>query len=145
MVTLARKPEPHGRRSSMPQAAAIRTSPWRKRHAETLIVLGTLWLASAAAFADPTATPVIDQRQAHQEHRIQQGVGSGALTKRETATLTARENKITADKTAAKADGKVTPAERTQLRGEERRPSRAIYRKKHNLRTAAPAHARWMP
>jgi hypothetical protein len=37
---------------------------------------------------------------------------------------------------AAKADGKVTGAERAQLRGEERRTSRAIARKKHNLRSA---------
>ena len=35
------------------------------------------------------------------------------------------------------ADGTVTPAARAKLRGEERRTSRAIYRKKHNGRVAA--------
>jgi uncharacterized membrane protein YebE (DUF533 family) len=101
-----------------------------------VIVLGTLILASAPAFADTIATPRINQRQQNQEQRIDQGVQSGALTNRETKTLDARENKIAADKAAAKADGNVTPAERAKLRGEERRTSRAIARKKHNARTA---------
>jgi hypothetical protein len=100
-----------------------------------VIVLGTLILASAPAWADSTATPVINHRQQNQEQRINQGVASGALTNRETKTLDARENKIAADKAAAKADGNVTPAERAGLRGEERRTSRAIARKKHNRRT----------
>ena len=44
--------------------------------------------ASGAAFAqtpapkDPMATPRIDQRQANQERRIEQGVASGQLTPR---------------------------------------------------------------
>lgn len=102
------------------------------------IVLGALFLASAtAAFADDIATPRINQRQQNQERRIDQGVQSGALTNRETATLDAREAKIANDKAAAKADGTVTSAERARLRGEERRTSRAIARKKHNLRTNA--------
>lgn len=104
-----------------------------------VIVIGTLILASAPAFADSTATPRVDRRQQNQGQRIDQGVQSGALTNRETRTLDARENKIAADKAAAKADGAVTPAERAKLRGEERRTSRAITRKKHNLRTTSPA------
>ena len=103
-----------------------------------VLVIGALLIATAPAFADPTATPRINARQAHQERRIDQGVNSGALTARETRTLDAREAKIAADKAAAKADGTVTPAERAKLRGEERRTSRAIYRKKHNARVAVP-------
>jgi hypothetical protein len=102
------------------------------------LVLGALILSTAPVFADTTATPRIDQRQANQAERVDQGVQSGALTARETRTLDAREGKIAADKAAAKADGNVTPAERAKLRGEERRTSRAIFRKKHNARVAAP-------
>ena len=101
------------------------------------LLLGALVL-SGAAFGDSADTPRIDQRQQNQETRIDQGVQSGALTPRETRTLDARENKIAANESAAKADGKVTPAERARLRGEERRTSRAIARKKHNLRATAP-------
>jgi len=104
-----------------------------------IMVIAALVLASAPAFADTTVTPRITQRQQNQERRIDQGVQSGALTARETATLDAREAKIANDKAAAKADATVTAAERVKLRGEERRTSRAIARKKNNLRTTAPA------
>jgi uncharacterized membrane protein YebE (DUF533 family) len=106
---------------------------------KSVIVVGSLFLLSAPVFADGIATPRINQRQQNQQQRIDQGVQSGALTARETRTLDARENKIAADKAAAKADGNVTAAERAKLHGEERRTSRAIYRKKHNLRGTAPA------
>ena len=102
------------------------------------LVLGTLILSTASALADSTVTPRIDRRQANQAARIDQGVQSGALTPRETKTLDARESKIASDEAAAKADGNVTPAERAKLRGEERRASRAIARKKHNARVAGP-------
>ena len=101
--------------------------------------LSVLILGITAAYADPAATPWIDQRQQNQAQRIDQGVQSGALTSRETRTLDARENKIANDEAAAKADGVVTPAERTRLRGEERRTSRAVFRKKHNARVAPSA------
>ena len=91
---------------------------------------------AAPAFAQNTATPKIDQRQINQEKRIDNGVKSGQLTAQETRNLDKREAKIEADKQAAKADGKVTMAERRHLRREENRASRAIYAKKHNRRVA---------
>ncbi len=101
-----------------------------------VFLLSAVLVAAAPSFADTTATPRIDQRQANQAQRINQGVESGALTGREATTLTARENHIAATEAAAKSDGKVTAAERAHLRGEERRTSRAIARKKHNARVA---------
>jgi hypothetical protein len=106
-------------------------------------------LAGSAAFAqapatpaskDPLATPRIDQRQANQEKRIDQGVSSGALTAKEAARLDKRETKIESDKLAAKSDGKVTKAERRKLKHEENRASAAIRRQKHD-RQVAPAKA----
>ena len=93
-----------------------------------------------AAPKDPLATPRIDQRQANQEKRIDQGVSSGALTAKETAKLDKRETKIESDKLAAKSDGKVTKAERRKLLREENRASAAIRRQKHD-RQVAPAKA----
>ena len=55
------------------------------------LALATLLIAAIPAFAQTTATPTpqqrIDQRQANQEKRIEQGRQSGALTQREAARL----------------------------------------------------------
>ena len=91
--------------------------------------------AAPAAPKDPLATPKIDQRQANQEKRIDQGISSGALTSKEATKLDKRETKIESDKLAAKADGKVTPAERRKLKREENRASRAIHKQKHDAQT----------
>ena len=87
---------------------------------------------------DPTATPKIDQRQAEQEKRIQQGVASGSLTPKEAARLEKREAKIEADKVAAKADGKVTNAERRKLTHEQNHASNAIKHQKHDRQNVKP-------
>jgi len=95
--------------------------------------------AAAVAPKGPTATPKIDQRQVEQEKRIQQGVASGALTPKEAARLEKREAKIQADKVAAKADGKVTKAERRKLTREQNHASAAIKHQKHDRQTTKPA------
>ncbi|MBS1688961.1 MAG: hypothetical protein JSS96_09570 [Bacteroidetes bacterium] len=97
-----------------------------------MLVLGTLFTAQIASAQ--THTPVINERQAHQQHRIRQGVRSGELTRHETRNLERREAHIQRDKRIAKADGRVTPMERRHLRREENRTSAAIYRDKHNGR-----------
>jgi uncharacterized membrane protein YebE (DUF533 family) len=104
---------------------------------KSLLITVLLSAFAVSAFAQ-TNTPRIDQRQENQQKRIDNGVNSGALTAKETNTLDKREAKIEADKEAAKSDGKVTKAERKKLKHEENKTSRAIYRKKHNARTAKP-------
>jgi hypothetical protein len=79
-----------------------------------------------------TSTPRIDQRQANQQARIDQGVATGAVTPVEQAKLQAQQGKIASDKAVAKADGKVTRAERRKLTREQNRASRNIAHKKHN-------------
>jgi hypothetical protein len=81
-----------------------------------------------------TRTPVINHRQVRQERRIHQGVRSGELTRHETRSLQRGERKIQADKHTAKADGRVSPAERRHIRREQNHMSRAIRRDKHNGR-----------
>lgn len=107
------------------------------KNAEKMFAALALVLLSAPVLAQNTATPRIDQRQQNQQDRIANGVRSGALTPTETRQLERREGKIAADERAAKADGKVTRAERAKLRREENRASRKIYQKKHNPRTAS--------
>src|SRR5512147_1887409 len=79
-----------------------------------------------------TKTPRVTKRQLNQQRRIGQGVKSGELTKGETRRLENEEGKIQAEKKMAKADGKVTPAERKKLRRDENKASKDIYRMKHN-------------
>lgn len=85
---------------------------------------------------DPAATPRIDQRQANQEKRMEQGVASGQLTTRETKKLEARETRIANSEAAAKADGVVTGKERRHLKIQENKASRAIARQKHDRQRA---------
>lgn len=99
---------------------------------------GAVFAQAPAAPVDPLATPRIDQRQAKQQNRINQGVASGQLTPREAARLQQREGKIAVHEAKAKADGVVTPSERRRLRREENRTSKAIYRQKHDRQTAVP-------
>jgi len=87
---------------------------------------------TTAPVKDPAATPGIDKRLANQDKRMQQGVQSGRLTPQEAEKLQKREDKIKADVAAAKADGKVTKAERKQLNKELNKESRAIKRQKHD-------------
>ena len=90
---------------------------------------------SGTAFAQ-TATPRLDQREANQQQRINQGVATGQLTPREATNLQRRENRLNANEARAKADGVVTPGERRRLHREANHNSRKIYNKKHNRRHA---------
>lgn len=102
------------------------------------LLISALFAASGAAFAqtpapkDPLATPRIDQRQANQEKRIEQGVASGQLTPREAARLEKGEQRIENAEARAKADGQVTQQERTHLKHMENKESRAIRHEKHD-------------
>jgi len=100
-------------------------------------------LASFAQSTQATKTPRIDQRQANQEKRIQQGVQSGALTPRETARLDRGQNHVQAMENRARADGKVTPHERARILRAENRQSRRIFRQKHDNQHSFNQH-RWM-
>ena len=91
-------------------------------------------LVAGSALAQ-TATPGLNDRQENQKARIEQGVRSGQLTHREAARLRAEQRRIRAEKRLARADGVVTPAERAQIRRDQRRASRHIYRQKHDAQT----------
>ncbi len=106
--------------------------------AALLFALGAAALAQTApavapaVVKDPAATPGLDQRQARQEQRINQGIASGQITPKEAARLKAREHRLQAAKLAAKSDGVVTKRERRKLQHMANRNSRAIKRQKHD-------------
>ncbi|OGK85884.1 MAG: hypothetical protein A2X52_22330 [Candidatus Rokubacteria bacterium GWC2_70_16] len=95
----------------------------------TAAVAGALALAIAApAMADT----FIDQRQANQEQRIDQGVRSGALTPAEAARLERGQARIERMESRALADGRMTPLERRRIMHAQDVQSHHIYRQKHD-------------
>ena len=83
------------------------------------------------AFAQ-AATPRVDQRQAAQEQRIEQGAASGSLTQRETNRLERGQQRVDNMENRAKADGVVTRRERAGLHRVQDRQSERIYAQKHD-------------
>jgi hypothetical protein len=96
----------------------------------------SLLIAVLAAFALPvlaqTNTPKVDQRQANQQQRIDQGVASGQLTGKEAARLDKGQAQVEKKEAKAKADGKVTPKEREQLKQAQNKQSKKIKHEKHD-------------
>jgi len=103
--------------------------------------LNWLALATAAALAVPAyaqtqSTPRIDQRQANQEQRIQQGVRSGELTKKEAARLEKGQARVQKMEDKAMADGKVTKKEARRIEHAQDVQSKKIFREKHDKQKA---------
>jgi uncharacterized membrane protein YebE (DUF533 family) len=99
--------------------------------------LHTLVALLAAGVALPVlaqSTPVIDQREANQQARIQQGVASGQLTPGEAARLEKGQQHVDNMEARAKADGVVTAKERARIAHAQNVQSRKIHRLKHNAR-----------
>ncbi|MFT3663888.1 hypothetical protein [Piscinibacter sp.] len=101
------------------------------------LAAAALALAAAGAFA-AADTPGVDQRQANQEKRIDQGIASGQLNKRETHRLEREQHVVDHAENKAKADGTVTRAERRRLHKMQNHASRDIRRQKHDAQTAKP-------
>lgn len=102
---------------------------------KTTTLLSALLVSAFALPAFAQSTPHLDQRQARQQDRIEQGVQSGELTRKETVKLEAREAKLAVHEAEAKADGKVTRKERRALQNEADRNSAAIHQQKHDKQT----------
>lgn len=86
------------------------------------------------AFAQAN-TPRVDQRQANQLRRIDQGVATGRLTPREARHLQHGQRRVARMERRAKADGVVTRRERARLRAAQNRQDQRIYALKHNHRS----------
>jgi hypothetical protein len=104
-------------------------------------VISLVTLLAAAGIALPASaqtqsTPRVDQRQANQERRIEQGVKSGSLTQKEAARLEKGQAHVQKMENKAVADGKVTKKEQARLEHAQNNQSRKIYREKHDKQTA---------
>ncbi len=88
-------------------------------------------LMTGMAYAE-AETPAIDQRQANQEQRIDQGVASGQLNKREANRLNRQQRHINKIEDKAKSDGVITKKERARIGAAQNRASRHLAREKHD-------------
>lgn len=103
-----------------------------------LIASATLALLAGTAMAQTPATPTAPaaqstvQRDVNQQQRIENGLQSGKITSREAGLLERDEAKV--DKLQAKdmKDGKLSPAERRQLRAAQNKASRDIRTAENN-------------
>ncbi len=101
----------------------------------TAIAVAFIALPAAAQ----TATPRVDQRQANQEKRIQQGVQSGQLNAAETARLEKGQANVQKMEDKAKADGTVTKKEKAKIHKAQDRQSKRIATQKHDKQKTKPA------
>jgi hypothetical protein len=101
---------------------------------KTVKFLAATALAAIAlpVLAQAQSTPRIDQRQANQEQRIDQGVASGQLTAPEAARLEAGQAHVQRMEDRALSDGTVTKKERVLIDRAQNRKSRRIFRQKHD-------------
>ena len=77
----------------------------------------------------------VNQRQHNQRERIDQGAKSGELNGREAHRLNQEQRQIREEERAYRADGKLDPAERKDLRQDQNEASRHIYKEKHDAQT----------
>lgn len=97
-----------------------------------MLTVGVLVLGMSGMVFAQAETPVIDQRQANQEKRIDQGIASGQLNEREANRLNKQQEHINKIEDKAKADGVVTKGERARIDHAQDRASRHIAREKHD-------------
>lgn len=100
------------------------------------VVIAAVPALSYAQAKDPAATPGIDKRQDIQQKRIDQGVQSGELNKREAARMERHQAGINKMEDKAKADGTVTQKERAKIHHAQNNESQRIHRQKHDRQKA---------
>ena len=88
------------------------------------------------AYAQTASTPRIDQRQENQEKRIEQGVKSGELNKKEATRLEKGQARVQKMEDKAAAGGKVTTKEKAHIGHAQNVQSRRIAREKHDNQKA---------
>ena len=96
-----------------------------------LAVSGITLLMTGMPYAQ-AETPVIDQRQANQEQRIDKGIVSGQLNEREATRLNKQQGHIDNMENKAQSNGVMTKKERARIGAAQDRASRHIVREKHD-------------
>lgn len=96
------------------------------------ILMGLTMVVFCATGFSQTTKKQVNKRQVVQGKKINQGVKSGELTKKEAVQLKAQQRNINQTKKAAKADGVVTPKEKAIIKHKQNKAAKNIAKKKHN-------------
>ena len=110
-----------------------------------MAVLAALTCMAAAQADAGVRDPGVNARQHNQRERIQQGVRSGELTRKETRHVAEDQRDIRQLERGYKSDGKLTGAERRDLTHEQNQASRDIYKQKHDAQERPAAAVRPKP
>jgi hypothetical protein len=100
------------------------------------LVIAALPGVALAQATDTKSTARIDKRQEMQQKRIDEGVKSGQLNKKEAARLEQGQARIQKMEDKAMADGKMTKKERKDIEKAQDRQSKKIAREKHDKQVA---------
>ena len=100
---------------------------------KTLLLGLALVVFCAGGFAQTTKKKV-NKRQVVQQKKINQGVKSGEITKKEAVQLQVQQKNINKTKKAAKADGVVTKKEKAIINHKQNKAAGNIAKKKHNAK-----------
>ncbi|WP_129775541.1 hypothetical protein [Peristeroidobacter soli] len=114
----------------------------KRRFTLVLMIAGVMGVASLSQAEAGVRDPGVNARQQNQRQRIQQGVQSGELTRRETGKLAREQRDVRQLERAYKSDGELTRAERVDLHQEQNQASRHIYNQKHDAQDRPPAAVR---
>jgi hypothetical protein len=95
-----------------------------------------LGIAALSALSLPAfaldSTPRIDQRQANQERRIEEGLRSGQLTRNEAQRLREGQREIRRMERQALADGRISPREAARIEQAQDIEDRRIAQERHD-------------
>jgi hypothetical protein len=100
-----------------------------------VLAIAVLSAASLPAFA-LDSTPRIDQRQANQEQRIEQGIRSGQISRREAQRLREGQRQIRRMERQALADGRITPREAARIEQAQDAQGRLIREERRDQHSA---------
>ena len=105
-----------------------------KTLAAALLFAGTIpaFAQTTTPTPPPTAQQRIDQRQANQQKRIDEGVKSGSLTTREAERLQKGQARVGKMEHKAAADGAIDKKEARRIERAQDKQSRKISREKHD-------------
>ena len=109
-----------------------------------ILSIAGLVLASVAIWSGTVQAqyrgPDIDQRQAIQTQRIQEGVRSGALTPQEAGRLQAQQQRLQVTKAQMGSDSRLDPREQHRLNKMVNKSDRAVFRETHDRQVAHPGY-----
>ena len=103
----------------------------------TILASAVIAAIALPVFAQVASTPRIDERQAEQQRRIEEGIRSGQINRKEAAHLRRQQARIQRMENQAMADGRMSRAERVRIEHAQNKESLRIAKQKHNLHTAA--------